>query len=169
MTRPGPAPALCVTWTAPAPATICRVVEHAQERIEHRRIRREVFVIEQAVFPTSDLDAHDARADVLHVVAWVDDVAAGTVRLYPRDGAAATGEWQGDRLAVLPAYRSAGVGAPLVRFAMAAAAARGGTRMIAHVQLPHRRFFEHLGWTAGAAELYAGLPHLAMDVRLDAV
>ena len=152
---------------------VCRVVGRAVEAAEHHRIRREVFVVEQGIFPTSDLDAHDARTDVLHVVAWVDGVAAGTVRLFPRAAAAAaadtsTREWQGDRLAVLPAYRSAGVGAPLVRFAMATAAARGGARMTAHVQLPHRSFFEHLGWTAGAAEVYAGLPHLAMDVRLPA-
>lgn len=147
---------------APAQAD-CRLVADAQEAAEHHRIRHAVFVVEQAVFPASDLDAHDARPDVLHVVAWVDGRAAGVVRLFPVGG---SGDWQGDRLAVLPGFRTARVGAPLVRFAVAAAAARGGTRMIAHVQQDNRRFFEHLGWTARASEIYVGRPHVVMDIEL---
>jgi putative N-acetyltransferase (TIGR04045 family) len=147
---------------APAQAD-CRLVADDQEVAEHHRIRHAVFVVEQAVFPASDLDAHDARSDVLHVVAWVDGRAAGVVRLFPLGEA---GAWQGDRLAVLPGFRTARVGAPLVRFAVAAAGARGGTRMIAHVQQDNRRFFEHLGWTARASEIYVGRPHIVMDIAL---
>jgi len=147
---------------APARAD-CRLVAGAEEAAEHHRIRHAVFVDEQAVFATSDLDAHDARPDVLHVVAWVDGRAAGVVRLFPLGAA---GDWQGDRLAVLPGFRTARVGAPLVRFAVAAAAARGGTRMVAHVQQDNRCFFEHLGWTARASEIYVGRPHVVMDIAL---
>jgi putative N-acetyltransferase (TIGR04045 family) len=147
---------------APAQAD-CRLVADPQEAAAHHRIRHAVFVVEQAVFPASDLDAHDARPDALHVVAWVDGRAAGVVRLFPLGHA---GDWQGDRLAVLPGFRTARVGAPLVRFAVAAAAARGGTRMIAHVQQDNRRFFERLGWTARASEIYAGRPHVVMDIAL---
>jgi putative N-acetyltransferase (TIGR04045 family) len=148
------------TW---AGAVACGLADGAAEVAEHHRIRRTVFVVEQGVFADSDLDAHDARADVLHVVARVEGTAAGTVRLFPLD---ATGTWQGDRLAVLPAFRSAGVGAPLVRFAVAAAGARGGRRMVAHVQPPNRRFFEYLGWDAEGTEIYAGRPHVAMSIAL---
>jgi putative N-acetyltransferase (TIGR04045 family) len=151
---------------APARAD-CRLVAGPEEAAEHHRIRHAVFVVEQAVFTASDLDAHDARPDVLHVVAWVDGRAAGVVRLFPLDRAGdGAGEWQGDRLAVLPGFRTARVGAPLVRFAVAAAAARGGSRMIAHVQQDNRRFFEHLGWTARASEIYVGRPHIVMDIAL---
>ncbi|MDF2977455.1 MAG: hypothetical protein K0S40_2183 [Actinomycetospora sp.] len=151
---------------APARAD-CRVVADAAEAAEHHRIRHAVFVDEQAVFAASDLDAHDARPDVLHVVAWVDGRAAGVVRLFPLAAAAdGPGDWQGDRLAVLPGFRTARVGAPLVRFAVATAAARGGTRMVAHVQQDNRRFFEHLGWTARASEIYVGRPHVVMDIAL---
>jgi len=151
---------------APARAD-CRLVAGAEEAAEHHRIRHAVFVVEQAVFATSDLDAHDARPDVLHVVAWVDGRAAGVVRLFPLDPAGdGAGDWQGDRLAVLPGFRTARVGAPLVRFAVAAAAARGGTRMVAHVQQDNRRFFEHLGWTARESEIYVGRPHVVMDIAL---
>lgn len=153
-----------VDGLAPAGRPRCRVVADAAEADEHHRIRRAVFVDEQAVFADTDLDAHDARPDVLHVVAWLGEHAAGTVRLFPVDGP--DGWWQGDRLAVLPAFRTAGVGAPLVRFAVASAAARGGTAMLAHVQPANRVFFERLGWSARGTELYAGRPHVAMDIAL---
>ncbi|MBP2367841.1 MSMEG_0567/Sll0786 family nitrogen starvation N-acetyltransferase [Pseudonocardia parietis] len=140
----------------------CRIVTGA-DVVEHHRVRHAVFVIEQGVFAESDVDAHDAREDVVHVLATIGEHAVGTVRLYPVDAA---GLWRGDRLAVLPDYRTAGAGAPLVRLAVATAASRGGVRMVAHVQPPNRRFFEHLGWTAGAVETYAGFPHVAMTIPL---
>ncbi len=142
---------------------VCRVVTGPDELAEHHRIRDAVFVGEQAVFDKSDVDAADARSDVLHVLAFADGAAVGTVRLYPLDEG---GLWQGDRLAVLPGRRSAGAGGPLVRFAVATAARAGGHRMIAHVQVPNRRFFERLGWTAVGTETYAGLPHVAMTIEL---
>jgi len=147
---------------APAQAD-CRLVADAAEAEEHHRIRRAVFVDEQGIFDGTDVDAHDARPDVLQVVAWIDGRAAGVVRLFPLGAA---GAWQGDRLAVLPGFRTARVGGPLVRFAVATAAARGGTRMVAHVQRDNRRFFERLGWTARADEIYAGRPHVVMDIDL---
>jgi putative N-acetyltransferase (TIGR04045 family) len=147
---------------APAQAD-CRLVADAAEVEEHHRIRRAVFVDEQGIFDGTDVDAQDARPDVLQVVAWIDGRAAGVVRLFPLEAA---GSWQGDRLAVLPGFRTARVGGPLVRFAVATAAARGGTRMVAHVQRDNRRFFERLGWTARADEIYAGRPHVVMDIDL---
>ncbi|SFN26610.1 putative N-acetyltransferase, MSMEG_0567 N-terminal domain family [Pseudonocardia ammonioxydans] len=156
MTRAEPSPARTATGVH------CTVVTGA-DIAEHHRIRHAVFVTEQGVFADSDVDAHDARPDVVHVLATLGGQAVGTVRLYPVDDA---GLWRGDRLAVLPGRRTAGAGAPLVRFAVATAAARGGTRMVAHVQPPNRRFFEHLGWTAGGVETYAGFPHVAMTIGL---
>jgi putative N-acetyltransferase (TIGR04045 family) len=147
---------------AAAPAVVCGIAEGAAELAEHHRVRHAVFVAEQHVFAASDLDSHDARDDALHVVARVGEHVVGTVRLFPLDDA---GLWQGDRLAVLPGSRSLRVGAPLVRFAVTTAGARGGRRMLAHVQPANRRFFEHLGWTAEAEEIYAGHPHVRMSIR----
>ncbi len=143
---------------------VCGIAADGAEVAEHHRVRRAVFVTEQRIFTDNDVDAHDARDDVLHVVARIGDGIVGTVRLFPLDPA--TGLWQGDRLAVLEGWRTAGAGAPLVRFAVAAAAARGGRRMLAHVQPGNRRFFERLGWTAGATEEYAGHPHVLMTIAL---
>ncbi len=149
---------------AERPAIVCRAVAGPAELAEHHRIRHAVFVGEQAVFAGSDVDAHDARDDVVHVLAWCGSEAVGTVRLYPL--VPATGLWQGDRLAVLRSSRAVGAGGPLVRFAVSTAGRAGGRRMLAHVQLPNRRFFERLGWTAGETEVYAGRPHVAMSIGL---
>jgi putative N-acetyltransferase (TIGR04045 family) len=132
----------------------------------HWDIRHQVFVVEQAVFVGTDEDAYDADSRTVHVVGYVGDRAAGAVRLYPLDTAEGPGRWQGDRLAVLADDRAAGLGAPLVRHAVATATALGGTHMVAHIQLPNVRFFEHLGWSRdGDTEIYVGIEHQPMIIR----
>jgi putative N-acetyltransferase (TIGR04045 family) len=150
---------------APDGLLSCRLVAGSDELASHYRIRHQIFVQEQQLFAESDVDAHDAREDVLHVLGWCGEVPAGAVRLYPLD--AAEGSWQGDRLAVLPEFRAAGLGGPLVRFAVATAGQRGGAVMIAHVQVANERFFTRLGWTRqGDVELYVGRPHVLMTIPL---
>ena len=91
--------------------------------------------------------------------------AAGTVRLFVLDEVG--GIWQGDRLAVLSAYRLRGVGGPLVNAAVATAAVLGGTAMSAHIQPKNVRFFQRLGWSIqGGREIYAGLVHQPMAIVL---
>lgn len=150
------------------PRLECVLVGSAADLAAHRAIRHAVFVAEQRVFDGSDHDAHDDDPATLHVLGRVDGVPAGTVRLFPLRGAGPGGpDWQGDRLAVLPQFRNAGLGAPLVRFAVATAGALGGRRMLAHVQPPNRTFFRRLGWAQhGGPEVYVGLPHLRMEIEL---
>ena len=151
-----------------APALLCRPVQGADERAAHHRIRREVFVAEQGLFAGSDRDARDDDPATMHVLGWVDGEPAGTVRLYPLDDALdEPGLWKGDRLAVRSGARSAGLGAPLVRFAVETAGACGGTRMVAQVQAPHVGFFRGLGWTpVGAVHDLLGVPHRTMTIPL---
>ncbi len=144
---------------------VCAPVQDAAELASHYRIRRAVFVDEQGLFAASDLDEHDHEPDVVHVLATIDGEPVGTVRLYPLDRAG--GVWQGDRLAVLRRFRVHGAGRPLVQFAVRHAGARGGSRMVAHVQLPNVVFFRRLGWTvAGAVEDYVGAAHQPMEILL---
>ncbi|GEL21032.1 GNAT family acetyltransferase [Pseudonocardia asaccharolytica DSM 44247 = NBRC 16224] len=146
---------------------VCRLADGAADLATHHAIRRSVFVLEQGVFAESDHDSRDDHATTLHVVGFVDGLPGGVVRLFPLDPSNPAGEWQGDRLAVLPEFRSSGLGRPLVRFAVATAARLGGSRMIAHVQPANRTFFRRLGWVQrGAPELYVGIPHLPMDIDL---
>ncbi len=144
-------------------ALSCRNATTAEELRTHWDIRHQVFVVEQTVFVDTDEDAYDADSRTVHVVGYVGDRAAGAVRLYPL---AQGTRWQGDRLAVLADDRAAGLGGPLVRHAVATAAALGGTHMVAHIQLPNVRFFEHLGWSRdGEIEMYVGIEHQPMIIR----
>ncbi|MFC4947309.1 MSMEG_0567/Sll0786 family nitrogen starvation N-acetyltransferase [Pseudonocardia sp. GCM10023141] len=145
----------------------CRVASGDADLALHHGIRLAVFVREQRVFEHSDHDSHDQAASTLHVLGLVDGKPAGTVRIFPLDPADPLGDWQGDRLAVLPEFRARMLGAPLVRFAVQTAAVLGGSRMIAHVQPANRTFFRRLGWRQiGEPELYVGIPHLPMDIEL---
>jgi putative N-acetyltransferase (TIGR04045 family) len=148
-----------------ADATVgCRLVATTAERELHLRIRAEVFVNEQGLFAVTDRDAHDDDPGTLHVLGLCGPVAAGAVRLYPLDE---PGRWKGDRLAVLPALRKHGLGAPLVRFAVRTAGERGGREMLAHVQLRNVAFFEQLGWhRLGEPADYCGRPHQRMRIGL---
>jgi putative N-acetyltransferase (TIGR04045 family) len=140
---------------------------HAAELLaRHHRIRHAVFVAEQRVFDVDDHDERDGHPATEVLLGYVGDVPAGTVRLYPVDPADPAGLWQGDRLAVLPEFRTSGLGAPLVRTAVSTAGALGGHTMVAHVQAANGRFFRTLGWTQRGEELYVGLPHLLMDIEL---
>jgi putative N-acetyltransferase (TIGR04045 family) len=128
----------------------------------HHAVRRAVFVTEQGIFADDDHDEWDATA--LKVIATIGDRVVGAVRLYPLDEA---GLWKGDRLAVLADARTLGVGAPLVRFAVATAGEHGGSRMIALIQTPNVAFFRRLGWARlGARTSYRGATHQEMTIPL---
>ncbi|MGH9038632.1 MAG: MSMEG_0567/Sll0786 family nitrogen starvation N-acetyltransferase [Acidimicrobiia bacterium] len=143
----------------------CRVACSAEELALHHRIRHEVFVAEQRIFATTDLDTHDDETHTIRVIGLAGAMVAGAVRLYPLES---SGElWLGDRLAVLPDFRIQGLGKPLVRFAVATAARLGGREMQAHIQPTNVRFFERLGWECrGPVEVYVGLPHQPMAIDL---
>jgi putative N-acetyltransferase (TIGR04045 family) len=145
----------------------CRIAEDERSVQWHHRIRFEVFVGEQALFTGSDRDGHDSQPATIKVLGRHDGVPSGAVRLYPTD--IGRERWQGDRLAVLPAIRRHRLGVPLVRFAVATAAERGGSIMTAHIQLANVRFFEDLGWRRdGGIESYVGVPHQPMAIDLKA-
>jgi putative N-acetyltransferase (TIGR04045 family) len=144
-------------------AVECHPARTPEELAEHYAVRHAVFVGEQHIFDGDERDSRDTDPATVHVVGSVAGAAGGTVRLYPLGD----GRWQGDRLAVLPEFRTHGLGAPLVRYAVRTAAARGGRLMVAHVQLPNVEFFTHLGWRRdGPEEVYAGLPHQPMVIDL---
>jgi putative N-acetyltransferase (TIGR04045 family) len=148
----------------------CRAAATAAERDAHFLIRRQVFVLEQGLFRGADAaagddrDGHDDDPATVHVVGLADGHVCGTVRLYPLGP---PGLWKGDRLAVLASHRHLGLGAPLVRFAVATAGARGGLEMEAYIQPANVAFFRWLGWRrAGDLVDYAGIPHQRMLIGL---
>jgi putative N-acetyltransferase (TIGR04045 family) len=163
-----PTSRLSATASPPAGrvALACRAVSTAAERSAHFRIRHQVFVAEQGLFSgRGDRDTHDDDPATIHVIGLADRVICGTVRLYPQPGV--PGRWKGDRLAVLAGHRHHGLGAPLVRFAVATAGSRGGQEMEAYIQPANVTFFEWLGWRrVGGLVGYAGIPHQRMLIGL---
>ncbi|MGH9280078.1 MAG: MSMEG_0567/Sll0786 family nitrogen starvation N-acetyltransferase [Acidimicrobiales bacterium] len=144
----------------------CRIATTPDEVEVHHRIRHEVFVEEQGLFDGSDVDSHDAEPHCVHILGLWEGEPVGTVRAFILDADA--GLWQGDRLAVLPPYRVRNLGKPLVRFAVATAGQRGGSLMVAHIQLPNVAFFERIGWYKdGDVETYVGVEHQPMAIPLD--
>ena len=142
----------------------CRLATGADEFEAHFALRRAVFVREQRLFALDDRDEHDAQPTTLHAIGLVEGEPCGAVRLYPLE----TAQWKGDRLAVRSELRTKHLGAALVRFAVATAGQLGGIRMIAHVQLPNVRFFEHLGWRSeGEPAPFHGVEHQLMSIQLD--
>lgn len=143
----------------------CRCASTEAELDAHFRLRRTVFVDEQGLFVGDDRDGRDCQRGTLHAIGLVDERPCGAVRLYPLDAAARA--WKGDRLAVLLGHRANHLGAELVRYAVATAGRLGGRRMVAHVQLPNVRFFEHLGWEAeGDPVDFHGVEHQLMSIGL---
>jgi putative N-acetyltransferase (TIGR04045 family) len=142
----------------------CLRVRGAGELAIHLAIRHAVFVEEQHFFDKTDRDPHDDDPATVHVLGLSGQVAGGAVRLYPLEE---PGLWKGDRLAVLPAFRKRGLGAPLVQFAVACAGDLGGRVMVAHVQLPNVAFFLRLGWWEyGYPVEYVGRMHQVMAIDL---
>ena len=146
-----------------ASALTCRLVESADELAAHHAVRHRVFVLDQRLFVGNDRDERDLAPETLHAVGVDGGEIVGAVRLYPLPA----GYWQGDRLAVLPVARVRHLGALLVRFAVASAGERGGHTMVARIQLPNVRFFEHLGWhTDGPPGPFHWVMHQPMAIPL---
>jgi radical SAM protein (TIGR04043 family)/putative N-acetyltransferase (TIGR04045 family) len=144
------------------PATI-RQARTAAEIRAYMRLREDVFVTEQAIFPSTDRDGHDASAIV--IIAEANGTLVGGVRCYPGRG----GVWFGGRLAVDRNYRNgANLGALLVRKAVETMRERGDVRrFLALVQLQNRRFFQRLGWTMlGKPFFLRGCRHQMMEYPL---
>lgn len=157
------------TGSTVAPSAVgieCRLATGPDEFEAHFALRRAVFVREQRLFALDDRDAFDEQGTTLHAIGLVDGDPCGAVRLYPLE--AGTRVWKGDRLAVRSERRTKHLGAALVRFAVATAGRLGGVRMLAHVQLPNVRFFEHLGWRSeGEPAPFHGVEHQLMSIKLD--
>ena len=67
-------------------------------------IRRSVFVQEQGIDESEEWDEHDSVST--HVLAWLGDKPVGTARLLP--------EGKIGRMAVLPEFRSQGIGSAML-------------------------------------------------------
>ncbi|WP_375687019.1 GNAT family N-acetyltransferase [Pseudooceanicola sp. LIPI14-2-Ac024] len=136
-----------------------RITETEDLRIPHD-LRRAVFVVEQNIPDPEEWDDLDAGA--IHVVGWVDDTPAGTIRLVTD----ADGTGHITRVCVLAAYRGTGLGAEMIRHGIARFDAMGLRAIELSAQTHARTFYARLGFVATGAEYDdAGIPHVRMVRR----
>lgn len=140
------------------------VAETAADLEEYYRVRHEVFVTEQGVFPDSDRDGHDSEG--IAIIARVDGRVAGVVRCYHQRG----GVWFGGRLAVRQEYRTnVNIGALLCRKAVSIMSGRADVRrFLATIQIQNVRFFKRMGWvTLGKPFVMNNRKHQTMEKPLE--
>ena len=119
-------------------------------------VRFRVFVDEQSIPAEEELDADDAAAT--HAIAVENGQAIGAGRFVIRDGAAVIG-----RLAVDLPHRRRGIGAMLLRFLEAEAAAQGAAEYTLHAQEYVKSFYAARGYVEyGDVFLEVGIPHIEM-------
>jgi ElaA protein len=137
------------------------VIAETRDIATCRALRRVVFIEEQGVPEADEIDDLDDAA--VHLLARLDGRPVGSARLLASGDTGKIG-----RVCVLKDCRGTGLGAALIRAAVAQFAARGG---IARVKLGAQThalgFYERLGFRAyGPDYLDAGIPHRDMVLDL---
>ena len=142
----------------PPRVTVKRVASEA-ELARAFAIRIRVFVKEQGVPRTIELDDDDRRAT--HFLATAGARAVGTTRVVLHHGAAKIG-----RMAVLKSYRRKGVGAKLLARAIAVARRMHARKIYLHAQVAVSGFYERMNFHGiGPVFDEAGIAHRKMIWR----
>jgi predicted GNAT family N-acyltransferase len=134
------------------------VVDWESGRDELRAIRDRVFIEEQGVPSTIEIDDKDANCT--HFLLRRNSVALGCARLQ-EDGKVT-------RMAVLPEQRGRGLGAALLTAIIEHAKKSGTRRLFLHAQDQAINFYEGAGFKLdGEGFLEADIPHHAMSLDID--
>jgi predicted GNAT family N-acyltransferase len=151
------------------PALKLAVVRTPQQLAEALAVRRAVFVEEQGVPLSEEIDEHDVVTGeggaAVHLLGRLDGraVCTGRVELAGEPGASA----HITRVAVRREHRGRGLGAQLMEALHAEARARGVRAAELNAQLQALGFYERLGYRAhGPVFLDAGIEHRAMQLAL---
>ena len=127
-----------------------------EDLTDARKIRQEVFVIEQNVDPEIEYDELDKVA--VHLVLYENGVPVGTGRAINKDG-----EYYIGRLAVLKDFRKKGYGDLIMRVLIRKCFDAGGDKQYIHAQKHAENFYKKLGFTPyGEPFAEAGIEHIHM-------
>jgi len=126
-----------------------------------RALRRSVFIEEQGVSEADEID--DLAGEAIHLLATRDGRPVGSARLLVKGDTGKVG-----RVCVLAADRGTGLGAALMRAAIAEFRAMPGiSRVMLGAQTHATGFYDRLGFTAEGPEFDdAGIPHRTMVLAL---
>lgn len=122
------------------------------------RIRRQVFIEEQAVPEVMEWEVRDSECDWFVAQDKAGEVV-GICRLTP--------DAHIGRMAVLPAWRRRGVGSALLQAALGAARQQGLRQVALHAQVHAVAFYGRFGFKPSGPEFdEAGIPHRLMSLDL---
>jgi putative N-acetyltransferase (TIGR04045 family) len=134
-----------------------------QELSDYFTLRRLIFVEEQGIFPTDDLDEIDATAYPI-VAVNEENKVVGVVRIYESQ----PGIWYGGRLGTHPNYRRGWqIGKGLIYKAVSTANTWGCEKFLATVQIQNVRFFQRLHWQSLEEMNICGIDHYLMAADLN--
>jgi len=143
-----------------------RLGTESWELAAYRQLRRDIFCVEQGLFPDNDADEIDRTAFpivALSCVAAEPHQVVGVVRIHEAEPRL----WWGSRLGVHRDFRRIGrLGAELIRLAVCTAAARGCDSFLAHVQAQNVPIFRRLHWHSLREVELHGRPHQLMQADL---
>lgn len=140
------------------PAFLVRAARWSEDAPAIAAVRRAVFIEEQGVPEALEWEAGDGGCQWFVAEAGPAGVI-GVCRLTP--------EGRIGRMAVLPAWRGAGVGSALLRAALAAARLRGHGEVRLSAQCHALAFYTRHGFAAtGEVYLDAGIAHREMTLSL---
>jgi predicted GNAT family N-acyltransferase len=143
---------------------VIREARTAAGREQALAIRCTVFVAEQGVARTAEIDGQDDAAR--HLLALLDGRPVGTLRVRFLDAGRVA---KIERVAVLAAARGRRVGAALIRAALELARAEGAAQARLHAQTVVQDFYARLGFVALGPEFEEdGIMHIAMRLALTA-
>src|SRR4051812_45325867 len=127
------------------------------------RLRWTVFVEEQNVPPSLEVDNYDHAPKTVHALGFHGAIPAATGRvIFLEDGVAKIG-----RMAVIDDVRGKGLGLAALRFLEAEAKRRGARSVTLGAQVQARPFYEKQGYAAvGDVFDDAGIPHIEMRKAL---
>ena len=145
------------------PAISLRRAERSEDVATCLRLRWTVFVEEQGVPPSLEVDEHDSATETVHALALLDGVPAGAGRFVPEG----PGRVKIGRMAVIDDARGRGLGEALLAFLEEQALRQGATAATLSAQVHARGFYEKHGYAA-QGEVFddAGIPHVRMDKTL---
>lgn len=124
-------------------------------------IRRQVFIEEQGVPETIEIDAYDQAPTTHYLLARSEEKAVGTLRMRPTTDAHTL---KIERVAVVKEARGMNIGQTLMKEVERWARAHGYNRLYLHAQKHVVPFYEKIGFhSVGTPFVEADIEHLAME------
>ena len=138
-----------------------KLVESGRELAAAFKVRKEVFVEEQGISQSIELDSHDDEA--LHRVVKDGGRVIGPARvLFPAPGVAKI-----ERMAILGPFRRKGIGSRIISFLNTELKNRQIRKAVLHAQYSSVAFYKSCGFVeSGLPFNEAGIRHLRMEKEL---